>query len=78
MWKKTLEMLSDVGLNADMVYHKYPHQLSGGMRQRVMIAMAMIVWRIVIAEAKTGALLRLLCCRNGSFCFGGFEFADEL
>ena len=47
-------------------------------RTLVGIVTIVVVWRIVIAEAKTGALLRLLCCRNRSFCFGGFEFADEL
>lgn len=55
--KKTLEMLRNVGLDADLVYQKYPHQLSGGMRQRVMIAMAMICEpKLMIADEPTTAL----------------------
>ncbi|MBR6683601.1 MAG: ABC transporter ATP-binding protein, partial [Firmicutes bacterium] len=35
--KKVLEALRDVGLtNAEKIYDQYPHELSGGMRQRVM------------------------------------------
>ena len=37
-----LEMLKKVGISREGILHEYPHQLSGGMRQRVMIAMAMV------------------------------------
>ena len=40
--ERTLELLKMVGIaNAEGVYSMYPHELSGGMRQRVMIAMAL-------------------------------------
>ena len=40
--KRTIEMLEMVGIaNSEGVYAMYPHELSGGMRQRVMIAMAL-------------------------------------
>lgn len=56
--EKTLSALSDAGLDdAENVYHKYPHQLSGGMRQRAMIAMAMIAGpKLLIADEPTTAL----------------------
>jgi oligopeptide/dipeptide ABC transporter ATP-binding protein len=54
----TLEMLHKVGItNAEQRYHEFPHQLSGGIRQRAMIAMALSCQpRILIADEPTTAL----------------------
>ena len=75
---RVIEMLSKVGIAEPALrYNAWPHELSGGMRQRVMIAMAMICQpKLLIADEPTTALdvtieaqiLSLIkeLCRNNS------------
>lgn len=69
--EKTIEMIRLVGIPApEKVVDEYPHELSGGMRQRIMIAMALACNpKVLIADEPTTALdvtiqaqiIRLMC-----------------
>ena len=66
--KKALEVMRQVGLpDVERLYNEYPHRLSGGMRQRVMIAMALVnqpeMGTAVLLISHDLGVIRQMCSR---------------
>lgn len=56
--KRAIDVMTSLGIaNAEKVFHQYPHQLSGGLKQRIVIAMGLCADpRLLIADEPTTAL----------------------